>query len=199
MRVFAEPKMVVISTVAFLLNFLHGIVTTFFPLYGLAAGMSLSEIAWLKSAHSLTNTFARPVAGTPIRWLGADRASYISLALLAGLITLLPGQNQFWIFAALLAGIGLMRAIVMVANTVSMADMDESRISRGTASGFYHSSKDMGSLSSPAICGALASAVGLGTMLVAAPVAATGIFFGMVGLMSRRRLARLEKPEPLTT
>ncbi len=85
-----------------------------------------------------------------------------------------------------------MRAIVMVANTVVMADLDEARISRGAASGFYHSSKDVGSLTSPTICGAVASAAGLGTMLVVAPIAATAAFFGLVGLMNRRGATRLE-------
>jgi MFS family permease len=153
--------------------------------------MSLSEVAVLKSMHSLTNTAGRPIAGAPIRALGADRASYLGLALLAGFIALLPGQSHFWVYGALLAACGLIRAVVMVANTVVMADLDESRISRGTASGFYHSSKDVGSLSSPAICGAVASMAGLGTMLVAAPILATGMFFGIVGLLSRRSTARL--------
>jgi predicted MFS family arabinose efflux permease len=197
LRVFAEPKMVVISMVAFLLNFLHGIVTTFFPLYAIEAGMSLSQIAVLKSAHSLTNTFARPVAGGPIRLLGVDRACYLSLALLAGLIALLPGQHPFWAFAVLLGGIGLMRAIVMVASTVAMADMDESRISRGAASGFYHSSKDLGSLTSPAICGAVASIAGLATMLVAAPIVAAAAFFGVVSVTSRRRAPVLKPATPV--
>jgi MFS family permease len=199
LRIFAEPQMVVISLVAFLLNFLHGIVTTFFPLYAIEAGMSLSQIAVLKSAHSLTNTLARPVAGGPIRLLGVRRACYLSLALLAGLVAVLPGQHPFWVFAVLLGGIGLMRAIVMVASTVAMADMDEARISRGTASGFYHSSKDLGSLTSPAICGAMASVAGLATMLLLAPIVSAAAFFGVVGLMSRRSAMRLEPAPPVGT
>jgi predicted MFS family arabinose efflux permease len=197
LRLFAEPRMVAISLVAFLLNFLHSLVTTFYPLYVLAGGMSLSEVAVLKSMHSITNTFGRPIAGAPIRWLGADRASYLGLALLAGLIMLLPGQNLFWVMGALLGACGLMRAIVMVANTVVMADMDESRISRGTASGFYHSSKDLGSLSSPTICGAVASVAGLGTMLVTAPIVSAAAFFGVVGLLSRRRTPVLKPATPV--
>ena len=196
LRLFAEPRMVAISLVAFLLNFLHSLVTTFYPLYVLAGGMSLSEVAVLKSMHSITNTFGRPIAGAPIRWLGADRAAYFGLALLAGFITLLPGQSLLWAAGALLAACGLMRAVVMVANTVVMADLDETRISRGAASGFYHSSKDVGSLTSPTICGAVASIAGLGTMLVAAPIVSTGLFFGVVGLMSRRSRTRVATATP---
>ncbi|HEX3246321.1 MAG TPA: MFS transporter [Chloroflexota bacterium] len=199
LRLFAEPRMVAISMVAFLLNFLSGIVGTFFPLFGISMGMSLSQVAVLKSVHSLTNTFARPLAGAPIRILGADRASYIGLALLAGFITLLPGQTLFWAFAALLGACGLIRAIVMVANTVVMADLDEARISRGTAAGFCHSSKDVGSLSSPAVCGWVASAAGLGTMLVVAPIAAAAVFFGVVGLTRGRTVTILEPAAPVGT
>jgi predicted MFS family arabinose efflux permease len=196
LRLFAEPRMAAISLVAFLLNFLHSLVTTFYPLFVLAGGMSLSEVAVLKSMHSITNTVGRPIAGAPIRWLGADRAAYLGLALLAGFIMLLPGQSSLWVAGALLAACGLMRAIVMVANTVVMADLDEARISRGAASGFYHSSKDVGSLTSPAICGAVASVAGLGTMLVAAPIISTGLFFGVVGLVSRRRKSRVATATP---
>jgi hypothetical protein len=90
-----------------------------------------------------------------------------------------------------------MRAIVMVASTVAMADMDESRISRGAASGFYHSSKDLGSLTSPAICGAAASIAGLATMLVAAPIVAAAAFFGVVSVTSRRRAPVLKPATPV--
>jgi MFS family permease len=189
--VFTEPKMVTISIVAFLLNFLHGIVSTFFPLYGISIGLSLSEVAILKSVHSLTNTIARPVAGWPIGKLGADRASYISLALLAALVMLIPSLSLVSVFAVVLATIGLMRAIVMVANTVALADLSEARLSRGAASGFYHSSKDLGSLSSPAICGAAASAIGLASMMVLVPLIATGLFFaGVLGLSRRSDSSR---------
>jgi predicted MFS family arabinose efflux permease len=173
---FAEPRLVGISGVAFLLNFLHTIVNTFLPLYGIAIGLSLSEIGLLKSVHSLVNAVARPIASAPVRALGARRASLIGVVALAAMDTLVPLQGTFILLAIVLAGVGLMRAIALVGNTVELADIDHTRISRGMASSLYNSCQDVGSLSGPAICGALASVIGLTSMMTIVPLGSTALF-----------------------
>jgi predicted MFS family arabinose efflux permease len=185
-RAMSEPKLVIIAMVQFLLNFLHSMISTFFPLYALGIGLSLSEIGMLKSVHSLVNTFARPAAGSPIKWIGATRASIVGLGLMGLLDALLPIQTMVWGFAILLASIGLIRAIVLVGNTVELASIDESRISRGLASSLYSSSQDLGSLTSPALCGAIASLVGLTAMMGTVPLAAAGVFYLAVIWQHRR-------------
>lgn len=185
-RAMSEPRLVIIAMVAFLLNFLHSMISTFFPLYGVSIGMSLSEIGLLKSVHSTVNTFARPVAGTPIKVIGATRASIVGLGLMGVLDALLPTQTHFFVFAALLAAIGLIRAVVLVGNTVELASIDEKRISRGMASSLFSSSQDLGMLSSPALSGAIASVVGLTTMMMTVPIAAAGVFFLMLAWQHRR-------------
>jgi predicted MFS family arabinose efflux permease len=173
---FTEPRLVAISGVAFLLNFLHTIVNTFLPLYGIAIGLSLSEIGLLKSVHSLVNAVARPIASGPVRALGARRASIIGVVALAAMDTLVPFQGTFILLAIVLAGVGLVRAIALVANTVELADIDHTRISRGMASSLYNSSQDIGSLSGPALCGALASVIGLTSMMTIVPLGSTALF-----------------------
>lgn len=185
LRAMAEPHVVALSLVAFLLNFLQGLISTFFPLYALSIGLSLSEIGLLRSVHSLVNAVARPLASGPIRKLGAARASFLGLGVLAGLDALLPTQSLTLLFAALLASIGLIRAIVLVANTVELADVDERRMSRGLATSLFSSSQDLGSLSSPALCGALASLIGLTTMMAVVPLASAGLFFVLLAMLSR--------------
>src|SRR5215203_3373070 len=128
LRAMSEPKLVIIAMVQFLLNFLHSMISTFFPLYALGIGLSLSEIGLLKSVHSLVNTVARPVAGSPIKWIGATRSSIVGLGLMGLLDALLPIQTVTFGYAVLLAGIGLVRAVVLVGNTVELATIDESRI-----------------------------------------------------------------------
>lgn len=173
---FAEPRLVGISGVAFLLNFLHTIVNTFLPLYGIAIGLSLSEIGLLKSVHSLVNAVGRPLASGPVRAFGARRASVIGVVALAAMDTLVPLQGTFVLLAIVLAGVGMMRSIALVANTVELADIDHTRISRGMASSLYNSSQDIGSLSGPALCGALASVIGLTTMMTIVPLGSTTLF-----------------------
>lgn len=186
LKAMSEPKLVIIAMVQFLLNFLHSMISTFFPLYALGIGLTLSEIGLLKSVHSLVNTVARPVAATPIKWIGATRASIVGLGLMGLLDALLPVQTLTWAFAILLATIGLIRAIVLVGNTVELASIDESRISRGLASSLYSSSQDIGSLTSPALCGWLASIIGLTSMMTVVPLAAAGLFYAAVVWQNRR-------------
>jgi predicted MFS family arabinose efflux permease len=190
---FAEPRLVGISGVAFLLNFLHTIVNTFLPLYGIAIGLSLSEIGLLKSVHSLVNAIARPVASAPVRALGARRASIVGVLALAAMDTLVPFQGTFILLAIVLAGVGLMRAIALVANTVELADIDHTRISRGMASSLYNSSQDIGSLTGPSLCGALASVIGLTTMMAIVPLGSAAlVLVALLGLFRKR-------PEPAVT
>jgi MFS family permease len=174
---FTEPRLVGISGVAFLLNFLHTIVNTFLPLYGIAIGLSLSEIGLLKSVHSLVNAIARPAASAPVRALGARKASLVGVVALAAMDTLVPFQGTFLLLAIVLALVGLMRAVALVGNTVELADIDHTRISRGMASSLYNSCQDVGSLSGPALCGALASAIGLTSMMTIVPLGTTALFF----------------------
>lgn len=183
----AEPQMVAISLVAFLLNFLHGLIGTFFPLLGVSIGLSLTEIGLIRSVHSLANTVARPLAAAPIQQLGPLRASYAGLIVLALFDTLLPSQTWVVTFALLMVGIGLMRAIVLVGNTVQLAGIHDARISRGMASSVFHSSQDIGMLSSPALCGAIASLIGLTTMMAVVPLASAAAFFAVVALLAGRQ------------
>jgi predicted MFS family arabinose efflux permease len=176
----AEPRLIPITGVAFLLNFLHTMVATFMPLYGLAIGLSLSEIGLLKSVHSLVNALARPVSSGPVRALGARRASLLGVVALAVTDTLIPLQGTFILLAVVLATVGLVRSIATVANTVELADIDHSRISRGMASSLFSSSQDVGSLSGPALCGALASIIGLTTMMTIVPLGASALFLAVL-------------------
>jgi dipeptide/tripeptide permease len=119
--------------------------------------------------------------------LGVERSSYLGLATLAALLVIVPSQSLVLVFAVVFSVIGLLRALVLVANTVGLSDLDDQRISRGLASGLYNSSKDLGSLTSPALCGWIASLVGLTAMMVSVPLAATVVFFGLVALLHGRR------------
>ncbi len=194
LRAMSEPGVVALSMVSFLQVFLHSSAATFFPLYGLSIGLSLTEIGLIKSAHSLTNAFARPLAGAPVQVLGAERVSYIGLAAVAVGVAIIPTQTSMVVLLGLHVVIGLLRALVMVANTVSLADVDETRMSRGLASGLFSASKDLGGLTSPVISGAAASLIGLASMMILMPLAASAIFFGLLaGLEGRVRLPRLRR------
>lgn len=184
-KAFSDPKVVVLAFVAFITNFFHQLGTTFFPLYGLQIGLSLTEIGAIKSAHALTNAVARPLAAPPISRLGHQRASYTCVALLAVLFSIVPFLGLFPMLLALFVLIGTLRAVLLVANSVGIADIDERRISRGMASAMYNASKDLGNLASPVICGTIASIVGLVSTFLVVPTATAAVFFGVTAGLAR--------------
>jgi MFS family permease len=186
LKALTEPQVVILSLVALLLNFFQSILMTFYPLFALQSGLSLSELGLGRSAHSLVNTITRPLAGPAITRMGVAKVYYSGLLILGITTALMPVFPSFWPMVIALVLTGLLRSLVMVANTIGIADLDETRISRGMASSVYNSSKDVGNLISPTLCGALAASVGLGAMLVSVPIGAVVVFFGTVALYTAR-------------
>jgi predicted MFS family arabinose efflux permease len=191
LRALAEPQVVVLSLVALLTSFFQGVLMTFFPLFALESGLSLTEVGFARSAHSFVNTITRPLAGPAISRMGVQRVCFSGLALLGTVMAMMPFVPYFWPMTAAFVVTGVLRSLVLVANTIGIADLDETRISRGMSSSVYNSAKDVGSLSSPSLCGALAAAVGLGTMLVGVPLGAIVVFFGVLAVHRYRSRAAI--------
>ncbi len=84
---------------------------------------------------------------------------------------LLPSFGAFWPLFVVMFGVATCRAVVLVANTIALTeDVDETRVSRGAASGIFNASTDLGQVIAPAVGGAVASAFGLGAMFVLLPL-----------------------------
>jgi predicted MFS family arabinose efflux permease len=198
LKALTEPQVVVLSLVALLTTFFQSVLMTFFPLFALDAGMSLSEIGFARSAHSFVNTITRPLAGPAISRMGVQRVYFSGLFVLSLVIAAMPFAPYFWPMTAAFVITGLLRSFVLVANTIGIADLDETRISRGMASSVYNSAKDVGGLTGPSICGALAATIGLGAMLVSVPLGAIVVFFGVVAL-HRYRYRQMSEPTPTTS
>lgn len=129
---------------------------------------------------------ARPVAGPPVSRFGHQRVSYVGIGLLAALLGVVPYLRGFWVFLGVFIAIGLVRAVLLVANTVGVADKDERRVRRGMASGLYNAAKDVGNLVSPLVCGGVASLLGLAMMFLAVAPLSAAVFFGVALLLARR-------------
>jgi MFS family permease len=198
LKAFTEPKVAILAMIAFFTNFLHQVGATYFPLYGISIGMSLTEVGSIKGMHAMTNAIARPVAGPPISRFGHRRVSYFSVAALTLLFGLIPLLQGYWAFLLVFIAIGLTRAVVLVANTVGVVDIDERRISRGMASGLYNASKDGGNLASPMVCGAVASLVGLATMFVVTPAITAVVFFSAAIALANRRRQTEQREVPIS-
>jgi MFS family permease len=174
-----HPRVFSASLVAFFLQVLHHMGQVFVPLYALNIGLSLASIGLLRSLHSLVNTLARPFGGELTHRFGYNGVAVVGLALVTALLMLVPFQDGMLGLAILFTGIGLGRAAVLVANTVSVADVQDSGIPRGVAVGVYSAARDLGSIAGPVVGGYIAAAVGLrGFFWVGPPLA-----FALFGLL----------------
>jgi MFS family permease len=190
-----HPQVIGVSLVAFFLQALHHMGQVFVPLYALSIGLSLAAIGLLRSLHSLVNTLARPFGGEVTRWLGHRRVAVVGLALVTALLMLTPFQDSWLGLALLFTGIGLGRAAVLVANTVSVADIQEGAIPRGVAVGIYSAGRDLGSITGPVVGGYIAAAVGLrGFFFVGPPLVYA--LFGLLLWWTTRVDASPQPPPP---
>jgi MFS family permease len=194
-RALAAPGIAPIALLGFFLAFFLNISSTFMPLFALAIGLGLAEIGLLRSAHSVCNSITRPFSGSFIDRVGHSRIGAGSLAFNAVALTLLPTMTTMLSLTALMVAIGLVRGIAMVANTVSLAaDVDETRVSRGLATGIYYASRDLGGIAGPVVGGLVAGVVGIDAMFRLVP--ALGLAAYVIGLAASARFRPRRAPAP---
>ncbi|MEK7377776.1 MAG: hypothetical protein AABZ71_02635, partial [Candidatus Binatota bacterium] len=74
--------------------------------------------------------------------------------------------------------IGFLRAVVLVANTISMVeDVDDTRVSRGVISGIYNAAGDVGNILGPSAGGLIASFAGIARLFIVGPLITAVLFF----------------------
>lgn len=175
--VMLEPKAATVVVVAMFLNLIHQIANVFLPLYGLSVGLTLGQVGIVKGFYSMTNAVMRPVAGYIVKGIGLERVYRIGLPLNSLSLMLIPLFHGVPTLIIVFFVIGLMRAIVIVANTISLVEeVDETRVPRGVASGVFNASGDVGNMLGPATGGLVASVAGIVGLFFTAPVAVLGLF-----------------------
>lgn len=180
-----HPEVALVSLVAFFLGVFHFMGQTFVPLYAQNIGLNLAEIGFLRSSHSLTNSLARPFCGELTRWMGYQRVAMIGMVVLTVALGFTPFQNSLLGLTVIFIFVGLARAAVLVANTVSVADVKESTVSRGVAVGIYNAARDLGSVVGPALGGYIAAVVGLSAFFLVGPPLVLVIYAALIAITSR--------------
>ncbi len=173
-----DPKIAAMVVVAVFLNMLHQIGSNFFPLYGLAVGLTLTEVGAIRGIYSLCNAITRPLSGPMVKRLGHKTLSHTGLPLQSVFIMLVPLFHHFVPLVVVFVFAGFMRAIVIVSNAISMVeDVDETRVNRGVVSGIYNGAQDIGNILGPSVGGLIASFTGISALFVAAPLVVVSLFF----------------------
>jgi predicted MFS family arabinose efflux permease len=172
-----EPKLATVVIVALFLNLLHQMGGVFISLYGLAVGMSLTQIGIIRAAYAGCNAVTRPISGHVVNKFGHRWLSYAGLPLQSAILMLIPLFTGFGTILGVYVLSGLMRAIVVVANAVGLVqDVPESRVRRGLASGIYNAAGDVGNILGPSVGGLIAHATGIGGVFVVGSLGSTLLF-----------------------
>lgn len=198
LKALVEPELAIVVIVAMFLNLLHQMGGVFISLYGLAVGMTLTQIGLVRAAYAGCNAVTRPISGHVVNRLGHKGLSYFGLPLQSLLLMLIPLFTGFGSILFIYVCSGLMRAIVIVANAVGLVqDVPESRVRRGLASGVYNAAGDLGNILGPSIGGLIAQAAGVASVFVIGSLGSTALFF--VAVLLVRRLKRVDQSESLAS
>jgi len=191
LKALLEPELATVVLVALFLNLLHQMGGVFISLYGLAVGMSLTQIGIIRAAYAGCNAVTRPISGHVVNKFGHRGLSYFGLPLQSLILMLVPLFTGFGTILFVYVASGFMRAIVIVANAVGLVqDVPESRVRRGLASGVYNAAGDLGNILGPSIGGLIAQATGIASVFVVGSLGSTALFF--LGVFLLRRLKRAQ-------
>ena len=173
-----DPSLLEVMIVALFLNFLNQVGGVFFPLYGLAIGVTLTQVGVIRGIYTVCNAVTRPLSGLVVTRFGHRRLSRAGFVLQSALLMLVPLCASFSTLLAVSTGSGFMRAVAIVGNAVGLIeDVDETKVQRGVASGIYNAAGDLGNILGPSAGGMIAAFTGLGGLFVFTPFVSTLLFF----------------------
>jgi predicted MFS family arabinose efflux permease len=183
--------------VSLYINLVNGVLFTFFPIYGLAIGLSLTQVGALTGIHGTTAAVIRLASGVLFKRISYARILPFMVLLSGVAVAALSTFKVFALLALTWAVIGLTRGILRVASGALVMDFaGETDSERGAASGVYLAGLDLGKIIGPLVGGASASLVGIRTTFVVIAVAFPVAYLLTTAAVARRgrRLAYPASP-----
>jgi MFS family permease len=174
------------------INLVSGVVLTFLPIYGLAIGLSLTQIGILQGVHGAAAAVVRFLSGIVFRFVSYQR-TLPAMVVLSGLsVAAIGGVRALAALAVACGLLGLTRGLLRVASGALV--MDEAGERSGAASGVYLAGLDLGKVLGPAVGGVGADVVGIRATFLLASVTFPLAYFVLAGVTARRRRVRLDSP-----
>jgi predicted MFS family arabinose efflux permease len=174
----------VAAIVAVYLNVMNGLLQAFFPLLGLAIGLSVAEIGTLSSVRSGVSAVSRFGSGWLTARVGAGRLHVPLLVLSAGTLALLPSGGGYLALLPLLALNGVSRGLLRVTTSATAMVATPPR-QAGVAAALMTGGLDVGKMIGPLVGGLTASAVGLDAMFRIVPLAFLSLYL-VLSMLARR-------------
>ena len=174
------------ALVAVYLNVMNGLLQSFFPLVGLAVGLSVAQIGTLSSVRSAVSAVARFGAGWLFERVPAHRLHLPLLTMSAATLALIPSAGSYLVNLPLFALNGISRGLLRV--TTSAAAMEETPGHQaGVAAAVMTAGLDLGKMLGPLIGGLVATVVGVETMFRIVPFAFLAVYLALYVTVDRRR------------
>ena len=194
LRHLGDPLILIPTMMAFSLNFLHTMFDNFFPILGLAIGLSLSTVGLYGGLNNFIGVFSRLMTGELGRIFLPAQMTHFGLLLSVVLLFFLPSAHNPYVLLALVMGLAVGRAIITVTSAVEVMKVGKGR--EGIASGIFNSGKDLGSIAGPAMAGWISDVFGLAEMFRWLPIGLLIFYtFAMLGIhvAMRNRQTRVDQ------
>jgi len=170
------------------INLVSGVVFTFFPIYGLAIGLTLTQIGVLQGIHGATAAGVRFLSGIFFRFVSYERTLPLMVVASGVSVALIGGIDLFVVLALAWGALGLTRGLLRVASAALVMDTaGDVDASRGAASGVYLAGLDLGKVLGPVLGGVGAETIGLRATFLVVSAAFPLVFFVLAAALRRRR------------
>ena len=174
------------------INLVSGTLFTFFPLHGLAIGLSLTQIGVLVGIHGSVAAAIRFASAVVFRWVSYRGALPVMVVVSGASVVLLGTVEVYAVMAACWGAIGLARGVLRVASGALILDEAAGGDSgRGGASAIYLAGLDLGKILGPIVGGLVAEGAGLGPMFVILGASFSALYLVAASLLAHRSPARL--------
>ncbi len=168
---------------AFNVNALSQLIWTFYMLYGLEIGLTLSLLGLHRGAYSTTSMVARPLVARLTRWVSYSSMATWGLVITAGVTLLVPVLGSFLPLLVLNIVLGGLRAGALVGSMVAAVEYaGEDPRKRGMAAGMYSFATDAANVLTPLVGGLVAERIGLAATFWAMPLGLITVYLGLLAV-----------------
>ena len=173
----------------------HGVLSAFFPLYGLDVGLSIGQIGALLGVHGILAGGIRFLSGPLFRVVPYRKALPWMIVLNSLAVAGMGFTTMYAVFVVAWGAVGLSRGILRVASgALVMDEAGATDTQRGAASGLYLAGLDVGKIAGPLVGGALAELFGLRGVFATVGVVFAFAYFVLAHRVQRGRPTAASSP-----
>jgi MFS family permease len=183
----APPLVWLAFFVTLYINLISGVILTFFPIYGLELGLTMSELGLLFAIHGAAAAAVRFGSGLLFRWVSYERVLPATVVASGLAVAALAGVEVLAVLAIAWGLIGLTRGVLRVASAALVMDAAGARDSeKGAASGIYLAGLDLGKIVGPIVGGVSIGAIGFRGTFVVISVVFPLVYLALAASVLRR-------------